>query len=197
MASGLRSADARSAKSAVPTPMTSRPGRNFRVAGLGVPSVSMNMAAACLCGGKPDRCGPVGFALHRPNQPLTRDKAGRARQTCAIRQRRREIATQRTVRCISRVTASALQGCCRNARRSRARQMSVRQSFSGCHCTPTAKPGTGPAGVATTCTASIVPSGATPSTTQTGRQPVDALVVQRVHRDLAWRRPAGAASRPA
>ena len=34
------------AKSAVPVPITSRPGRNLRVAGFGVPSVSMNMIAA-------------------------------------------------------------------------------------------------------------------------------------------------------
>jgi hypothetical protein len=31
----------------VERPMTSRPGKNFRVAGFGVPSVSMNMAATC------------------------------------------------------------------------------------------------------------------------------------------------------
>src|SRR5215213_5877067 len=46
LASGLRAADSADAKSAVPAaPITSRPGRNFRVAGLGVPSVSMNMEA--------------------------------------------------------------------------------------------------------------------------------------------------------
>jgi len=43
-ASGLRAATSAEAKSAVPrAPITSRPGRNFRVAGFGVPSVSMNM----------------------------------------------------------------------------------------------------------------------------------------------------------
>src|SRR5579864_9237863 len=43
-ASGERAADSRSGKSATePSPMTSRPGRNFRVAGFGVDSVWMNM----------------------------------------------------------------------------------------------------------------------------------------------------------
>ena len=46
VASGLRMAVTGEAKSAVESPITSRPGRNFRVAGLGVPSVSMNMAVA-------------------------------------------------------------------------------------------------------------------------------------------------------
>jgi hypothetical protein len=45
-ASGLRIAASTPAKSAVPrSPITSRPGMNFRVAGLGVDSVSMNMAS--------------------------------------------------------------------------------------------------------------------------------------------------------
>src|SRR5690242_3078510 len=46
LAKGERPAVEASGKSATPpSPITSRPGRNFRVAGLGVDSVWMNMAA--------------------------------------------------------------------------------------------------------------------------------------------------------
>jgi hypothetical protein len=66
-----------------------------------------------------------------------------------------------------------------NASKMRRDTGSVSQSYSGCHCIPTAKPG-----ALTTRTASIWPSGAIPSATRPGRKLVDALVVQRVHRDL-------------
>src|SRR5208337_2181999 len=49
LANGLRAALSVEAKSAVEKPITSRPGKNFRVAGFGVPSVSMNMTEACPC----------------------------------------------------------------------------------------------------------------------------------------------------
>ena len=45
VASGLGTAASGLAKSAVRAPITSRPGRNFSVAGFGVSSVSMNMGA--------------------------------------------------------------------------------------------------------------------------------------------------------
>ena len=61
LASGLRSAASAVAKSAVPAPITSRPGRNFSVAGLGVLSVSMNMGASCCRMGT----ATVRFRLHR------------------------------------------------------------------------------------------------------------------------------------
>src|SRR6185312_9216564 len=55
-ASGERSAAFLSGKSAtLPSPITSRPGRNFRVAGLGVDSVWMNMLLKWTLGGPGSR----------------------------------------------------------------------------------------------------------------------------------------------
>ena len=56
----------------------------------------------------------------------------------------------------------------RSRRRCGGRRCRSASRSPGCHCTPTAKPGTGPAAVASTCTASIVPSGAMPSTRTPG-----------------------------
>src|SRR5579875_1181209 len=62
-ARGERVAASASAKFAVPSSITVRPGRNFKVAGLGVVSVSMNMGLA------PDRSASIWTICVR-NQPL-------------------------------------------------------------------------------------------------------------------------------
>ena len=74
-ASGLRAAASAPAKSAVPrSPITSRPGMNFRVAGFGVDSVSMNMASVSR--GFPDRCGLLRARRNRPGPAqVTRSSA--------------------------------------------------------------------------------------------------------------------------
>ena len=67
VASGLRAAASAEAKSAVDAPITSRPGRNFSVAGLGVPSVSMNMTETLgwwmLAAGPANRTRPVPLTI--------------------------------------------------------------------------------------------------------------------------------------
>src|ERR1019366_5972339 len=74
VASGERAAEALEAKSAVERPITSRPGRNFNVAGFGVPSVSMNMVfEPCNMNGKRARGNRTAavrepHALHRPGR---------------------------------------------------------------------------------------------------------------------------------
>ena len=82
-ASGLRPAASGEAKSAVPLPITSRPGRNFRVAGLGVGSVSMNMRPASCDRRSEEYTGPQRSGHYRYIGASARLGKGRGRASRA------------------------------------------------------------------------------------------------------------------
>ena len=177
VARGLRVAEAGEAKSAVERPSTSRPGRNFNVAGFGVPSVSMNMAMPVLLWGNPD-------LTVRSSDDTSVQTGGLTRGTSVRGDR--YPAEPRGVRIGAHRPSRTVQKSLGTARRSR-------QSFSGCHCTPTAYPRQGLLTGGDTHRFDRAVRGHTFDRQARGEL-VDALVVQRVDRDL---RRAGQPMQPA